>query len=282
MKKLLLIIVPILLAIAVFFLVTMLLSPSGGKGALQVTSDPPKSKVYLNGKEIGLTPLCKCDVTNMLDSGEYTIRIVPNDQNLIPFEEKIVVTKSVLTVVDRLFTPGAGSEGSVITLRPTEDKTARDIFVISRPEGAEVTLDNNAVGTTPVLLTKVTESDHEIKLKKSGYKEKTIRIRAVKGYKLEALVMLGVGDLTSNPTPTAQPSPTASPSATPTVASVTILQTPTGFLRVRSSASTRASEIGRVNPGESYELMEEKEGWYGIKLPSGQTGWISSQYAEKK
>ena len=48
------------------------------KGALQVTSSPA-SKVYLNGKFLGETPLCKCEATDMLTVAESTIRLVPND-----------------------------------------------------------------------------------------------------------------------------------------------------------------------------------------------------------
>lgn len=289
MKKILLIIIPIILAIVAFFVVTLVLAPSGGKGALQVTSRP-KSKVFLNGKEIGQTSLCKCTVTDMLDSGEYTIRLVPENKSILPYEEKISITKSVLTVIDRTFSQGAGSEGSVITLRPLEDKNGRDIFILSRPQGAEVLLDNNAVGTTPLLLPKVTESDHEITVKKQGYREKVIRVRSVTGYKLEASVILGVADddaatgLTPSPTPTVgavsgTPSPSVSPATSQTVI---ILQTPTGFLRVRETGSTAAAEIGRVTPGETFDLVEEQNGWTAIKLKTGKTGWVSSQYVQKQ
>ena len=61
---------------------------------------------------------------------------------------------------------------------------------------------------------------------------------------------------------------------------VRITTTPTGFLNVRSSPNTGSSVVAKVNPGETYELLEEQPGWYKIKLPSGQ-GWVSSEYAKK-
>ncbi|OGY30593.1 MAG: hypothetical protein A3A57_00840 [Candidatus Woykebacteria bacterium RIFCSPLOWO2_01_FULL_41_12] len=61
---------------------------------------------------------------------------------------------------------------------------------------------------------------------------------------------------------------------------VQITTTPTGFLNVRSGPNTGSSVVAKVNPGETYELLEEQPGWYKIKLSSGQ-GWISSQYAKK-
>src|SRR5438105_4070187 len=108
MKKLLLFVIPILLAIIVFIVLYFLLGKQEGKGALQVTS-LPKSNVFLNGKMVGQTPLCKCEGTNMLPVGSYTIRLEPQDTTLSAFEEKIKITKSILTVVDHTFAKNLSS-----------------------------------------------------------------------------------------------------------------------------------------------------------------------------
>ena len=88
-------------------------------------------------------------------------------------------------------------------------------------------------------------------------------------------------------TPEISPTPTASKSATPTPTpisgdTVTILNTPTGFLRVREDASTGAVEVGRVTPGDTLPLIDEVSGWYKIQLTDGKEGWVSSQYASKE
>jgi uncharacterized protein YgiM (DUF1202 family) len=70
---------------------------------------------------------------------------------------------------------------------------------------------------------------------------------------------------------------------------VEILSTPTGFLRVREEPSSLGKEIGQVEPGKNYVLVEtdEKTGWFKIEyLPAqagedGKVGWISNQYAKK-
>jgi hypothetical protein len=67
----------------------------------------------------------------------------------------------------------------------------------------------------------------------------------------------------------------------PVVEKVRILPTGTGWLRVRAEPSLSASEITKVNVSESFELLEEKEGWVRIKLPDGQVGWVSSDFTEK-
>lgn len=276
MRKIFIGIIILVIAILFAFGVQFFLLKTTGKGALQITSNP-KSNVYLNGKLIGQTPLCRCDPQTMIESGEYTIRIVPiGEQNILPFEKKITIQKSVLTAVDETFKEGASSEGSVITLTPLKDSKQIELLVLSFPDKASVYLDSILSGTTPVLLKNITSSDHEVKLTKTGYREKIVRIKTTLGYQLQSVVYLGINpDL---------PTPTASPSASPTPQKqmVRILETPTGFLRVRTDSSISSSEIARVNPGESYEILDEKDLWFEIKLTDGRVGWISSSYAQKQ
>lgn len=280
MKKILFIIVPIILAIAIFVVIFIVVNKNTGKGALQVTSIPI-SKVYLDNKLIGQTPLCKCEVNDMIAVGTHTVRLVPTEGNLEAFEEKITITPSVLTVVDRTFGVGASSQGSIISLTPISDKKDAQLLIISFPNKSQVFMDSNPAGMSSLLIKNLTISDHEIKLTKDGYKDKTLKIRTVLGYKLEALVFLGVNLATA----TSSALPSATPSATPipqaASVKILILDTPTGFLRVRDAASLGGKEISRVNPGEKYQLLNEETGWYQIKLTNGQTGWISSQYGEK-
>lgn len=278
LKKILVSILTLLFIFSIFLIISYFLNRTTGKGALQVTS-VPKSKVYLNGKLIGVAPLCKCEYPNMIDVGEYNIRLVPQQAGLDPFEEKITISPSVLTVVDRTFGRGALSEGSVITLNKIADKKNAQVLVVSFPDKAGVSLDNNLIGMTPIALKNQTESDHEIKLTKEGYKDKIIRIRAIKGYRLDATVFLSIGQSGS---PSAQTTFTPTPTTVIKVTQVLINETPTGFLRVRDNSSLAGREVGQVSPGEKYDLLDETEGWYQIKLKDGKTGWISSQYATKE
>ena len=279
MRKFLFIVIPPLIAILIFIAVTIILNKTSNKGGLQVTS-VPKSKVYLDGKLIGETPLCKCDQNNMITTGEYTIKLVPSQENFSYFEGKITVSSGTLTVVDRSFGQGGLSQGSIINLIPIDDKKDAQVSIISFPDKAKVFLDNNLSGTSPLLLRNITESDHEVKLSKDGYKEKAIRIRIVAGYKLESIIFLSINQ-DVGASSAAIPVP-LSISPTPTVKNVIILNTPTGFLRVRESNSISSAQVALVNPGESYELISEQESWYEIKLKDGKTGWISSQYAKKE
>ncbi len=62
---------------------------------------------------------------------------------------------------------------------------------------------------------------------------------------------------------------------------ITVKKTPTGWLNVRKGPGTGYSKIGKVYPGNDYELLEEKSGWYKIKVDGNTEGWIASRYAQK-
>lgn len=275
MKRLLFYTIPFLGIVIIFSGVVLLLNQNLGKGALQVTSIP-QSQVYLNGQLIGETPLSKRDPKNGIPVGNYRIRLIPKEGNSKPYDEQITINKSTLTVVDRNF--GESTSGSVITLIPLANKKDTELMVISFPDKTNIFLDNNQKGVTPILLKDVTESDHELKLTKEGYLDKTLRIRTTLGFRLKSIVFLSVNP---NVASSSSQTPISTPQV-PKVEKITVLDTPTGFLRVREDSSLSSSEIGRVSPGDSLELVTEKEGWFQIKMKDGKIGWISSQYAKKE
>jgi uncharacterized protein YgiM (DUF1202 family) len=63
---------------------------------------------------------------------------------------------------------------------------------------------------------------------------------------------------------------------------IEIDQTSKGFLRVREKPNTNSSEITKVKPGETFELLEEdkKSGWYKIVIDQDKTGWVSGEYVK--
>ena len=276
MKKVFYILAPFVLVILIFAAVLYFLSQNNSKGALQVTSTPV-AKVYANGKLLGQTPLCACELKDMLAVGNYALRLVPTTGGFEPFEQTITIAPKVLTVVDRSFAAQGLGSGSIINLTPLNDPKDMQISVVSFPDSAQVFLDDNPQGQAPALLQNITESDHELKLSKTGYKDKIVRIKTTPGYKLEVLVFLGI-----NPDVATASASSASASAVLQVAKVIVLNTPTGFLRVRDQPSLGGNEVGQVKPGETYQLLDERADWYQIKLTNGQSGWISSEYAQKQ
>jgi len=246
------------------------------KGALQITSSP-ESKVYLNNIYLGQTPLCKCEGSSALSSGTYVVRLASSDKSIPEYREKIVITQGVLTVVDRKFTSNSLSEGSVISLNPLADMNTTQLSILAIPEGLSVFLDNKEIGKAPLLFANPKQGDHVVELVKKGYIDKKLHVRIVKGYKLVVRAYLGIDQSVATEASSSAAANVSLPSA-----KVVILDTPTGFLRVRAESSINASETARVNPGETYSLTGQQDGWFEIVLSDGKTGWISNQYAKKQ
>ncbi|MCA9383112.1 SH3 domain-containing protein [Candidatus Dojkabacteria bacterium] len=62
---------------------------------------------------------------------------------------------------------------------------------------------------------------------------------------------------------------------------VEILDTETGTLNVRASASGFSEVISRVNPGQRFIVLERNSGgWVKIDLGDNQSGWVSQQYTK--
>lgn len=255
--------------------------------AIQITSNPA-ANVFIDGKSLGKTPLEAKD----LKEGEVSLKLIPESTsaNLLPWETKIKLYAGVLTLVERNFAAlETAASGQILSLEKLRDPNASSISIISDPDGALVKFDGELKGFSPIALDGIALGDHEIIISKEGFLEKRVKARNVAGYRLIINVKLSTGAAPAaetTVTPTAKttpvPKPTTSGDGSNKSTSVIISETPTGWLRVRSGASTSASEVAKVNPGEKYTLIEEKSGWYKIEYEKDKQGWISSQYAKKE
>lgn len=272
-------VVGVLLILAGIFIIikvlASILSPQG-KGALQINTNI-KTDVFLNGKNIGVSPLCKCGQTDTLAAGEYLIKLVPTDKEIPEYVVKTRIKPGVLTAVEKTFLPESLGSSYVLTLEKISTKTPQ-LYISSVPDNAIVSIDGSTNGASPFLVKDISASEHELELQKQGFAKKTIRIRTVPFYKLNVMAVLGTEGEDDSFSPSI--TPTASPSAALKIM-VKIKNTPTGFLRVRNNPSLSGSEIARVKPEETFPFIDEKPSWYQIQLTDGTTGWISSDYAEK-
>ena len=297
MKKVIAIIVIILgLSLVGFGLYSYFRSQKPNAG-LKVDTTPP-SLVFVDNVQIGQTP-----VEKIFKSGEVTIKLIPNTSatSLTTYQTKVRLTSGVFTVVRRDFNASdSESAGEIVTLEPQPDKVASLAVVTAGPDSASVLLDGQPQGFTPLLVASISPGDHQLTVTAPGFITRPISAKAIIGYKLSVNVKLAANpapapsepDLataistpSASPAPkvTPKPTPKASPSATLQKPYVEIKDTPTGFLRVRLTPSTAASEISRVSPGDRFPLLNESAGWYYIKvdLDATASGWISSQYADK-
>lgn len=61
---------------------------------------------------------------------------------------------------------------------------------------------------------------------------------------------------------------------------IKIKPTGIGYLKVRSSASTGSTQVGKVDEGAIFNVIEVKNGWYKISYETGKDGWVSGTYVE--
>lgn len=283
-RRVLLVAATLLILVGLFFLVKFIANivAPAGKGGLQVTTNI-KAQVFLNNKLVGQSPLCLCEGKNTIASGDYNLKIVPLDKSQTQFVVKVKVNPNVLTAVDRTFLPGALASSYILMLEKTNEREPQ-LFVASIPDTSLVSVDGESEGVTPLYIKSLPVSEHEIEIEKPGFAKKTIRVKAVAGFKLVLNAILGTEataeEIQQVASESAETIPTASP--TPAGPQVLIGQTPTGFLRVRSEASAGSSEIGQVKPGELYPLLSEEDSWFQIQLTDGTRGWISKTYATEQ
>ena len=61
-----------------------------------------------------------------------------------------------------------------------------------------------------------------------------------------------------------------------------VLETGTGWLRVRSGPSVGSTEVQKINVGEKFEVLDEQNGWIKLKLNATTTGWALKEYLSIK
>ncbi len=279
---------------------------NGSNAGIQIKSSP-SSKVFINDKETGTTTY----KNEKLKPGEYTIKLESGDK---VWSDKVRLTENTILYINReLTTDPQLQSGEIVSL-----ERGKGITVVTTPSQVEVSLDSKVQGNTPRLIPSVSPGIHEISLTKEGYEPKKIKIKAVNGYKIVIEVQLKPENLeptTPSPTPEASPSAAASVSATasasvsPNISSkpspspkqsasasatpkpsssisatpgtVTILSTPTGWLRVRDKAGIDGVEIAKVNTGDviAYSLQSDT-GWTSVTLADGTKGFVVSKYVK--
>ncbi len=229
--------------------------------------------MFVNGVRVGKTPY-----SGTFDPGEIDLKLVPDasDKSLIVFETRLLLSSGIQTVVKREFGETLDlSAGEIISFEKTGEGSP-SIAVVTDPDSAQISIDGKAYGFAPYKTSQVTASAHQVAVGLNVYLERIVNVKVISGYKLTLIVKLAkdINKLEPTPVPTATPKPEVK---------VEILPTPNGFLRVRSAATIDSEEVFRVNPKDTFILIEESEdkSWYKIEYQTSQFGWISSQYAKK-
>jgi len=142
-------------------------------GTLKISSEPSGAKVYVEGNYKGKTPI----ILN-LPPGTHEIEIIKEGYK--KYTTKVALNPEEKKALSVTLTPAYGF-----------------LTVYSSPSNAEVYIDGNYVGDTPLENYKLSTGEHIIKIKKEGYQDynKTITINPAEIMKLEVTLSEKPGTL---------------------------------------------------------------------------------------
>lgn len=295
MKKKLLFLLFLFLVFGIFMGIRYVyLSQSKQEGRIQILSSP-NANVIIDGKAFGKTPF-----ESVFPKGQYSIKLVADSidaSDSASWEGTVSVEADAGTFVSReIGINDITSSGVIMTVQPIDSKSAKkntgQIEIQTQPDGSIVYLDDEEQGIAPLIAVDVESGDHELSVFSPGFFRRSQRIKVEPGYKILAHYKLAVdpshkkvekkpkGEIATD-----EASLNTTP--TPSIAkqdqlSISINTTDTGWLRVRQEPTLSASEAAKVKPGDRFNVLEEKSGWYKIEYSKGLTGWISTQYTTKE
>lgn len=253
-------------------------------GKVKIVSSPAAS-IFINNVATSKVPY-----EDKLKEGEYLLKLIPeeNATDTASWQRKIKVYKNTLTYVNaELGSTDISTAADVLTVTKMDRMGKNDtgeLAIETEPAGTIIYVDNDEKGVSSMTVVDIPKGDHELSVFMPGFFRRTQKINITSGYRINAFIKLAA-DKTQPSTFLLDDSKIATPEAKQEETGkqmILIKDTPTGWLRVREDSTINASESGRVNPGQKFELLEEKTGWYKIEFEKNKTGWVSSEYCTKE
>ena len=300
-KKLIIIVILVVVFLLFIFVRFFFLDKQSNFGKIKIVSSPAAA-VFINDAAVGKTTYEDANI----EVGEYSIKLIPDgkDKNTVPWEDKIQIHKNTLTYIIReLGTSELTAAGEVLTVVPMDKKPSAnvgEIYIDTEPTGAIVYLDNDEKGIASIVLQDVPPGDHELAVYLPGFFRRAQKIKVEKGFQTRAKFKLALDQ--SHKTleeeleekrkeasaeakkreEEKQASEEAESKTTGSGTTIEVLDTPTGFLNVRSDPSVDGDIVTTVAPGDTYEYSDTQDGWYKITTEDGSVGWVSGEYVEEK
>ncbi len=261
----------LILLLASVFLSSCSLSQK--KSGLEIISYPA-AKVYINNKETGSTPYKNLN----LKPGDNEVKLVVGTRE---WKKTVELQNNINTVINWQFGDNeGGSSGYILYLEKTGDKKA-SLLVNATPNKSTIKIDGEVKGLSPLKVSELNDGDRQLTISYVGHKDINVFMKAISGYQL--IVNAKLAEEKNKVEQVVEPKNEANNSelSVDQGQKVKIKETETGWLKVRELNSSSSKEVTRVNPGESYPLLDEKNDWYKISLGNRGEGWISASYAEK-
>lgn len=257
---------------------------SGSDDVFSVISEPASADVYIDGEKVGTTPFTSSD----LSSGGYDIRVeksgyeaqsarieVDKEHKLNistvlfpnPVPEKVTLLEGSTTLYD-IYSDN-------LTVTSNKNDWADAVAYFNKTRG--INLADVGVNREPVF-------DYFIDFDGILYNSEGTKVsidnadfmaEATKGAYLRKLSDGdGLSEAAKNTFLALENAGVASGKT------ATILETGTGWLRVRDEPGLNGSELSKATVGEEYSVLEEAPGWVKIKISDAVEGWVSDTYVD--
>lgn len=281
---------------------TVWVERSKGTPSMSVISDPVGALVKLDGEVKGETPI----TINNIKVGEHDLEISKDG-----FESRTLrpdIKEGIkLNVDSKLFTKPVGRplaqlkiSTPTVTIYPLHLEevvakssikmhiqavqywltTRKDYLPKEFPSGLNidyyVTEDGSVYNDTGENIVPKTNDNKAIKIAYFGNNE-DLSEKALEMVN----VLAGNIDLITNAEKTDSTSTTTKTNTVVTGAKIKVIETGTGWLRVRAGAGLGFDEVAKLDVGKEYKLLEDKGDWVQVQVDDKVTGWVSSTYVEK-
>jgi len=260
--------------INIFFTALIIISASlllGGCGSsdiagIEISTQPP-TKIKIDGKDAGMSPY----KNRSIKAGLVDIKL--GQEGIGYWQRQITLRKNISTAINWTFGKSDDYSGGYILSMEKIGGNESGLIVSSSPAKATVMVGGENRGQTPLYIANLGEGDKEIKISMPGYVSQNLGVRPVASYQLILEVVLAKEQrvIVATPTPASQPE---------VGNKIKILETGTGWLRVRDLPNSAGLEIDKVNTGEIYDSVGDSGEWTHIIVREKQ-GWVSSQFVEK-
>ncbi len=152
---------------------------------IEVISQHSKSKVWINGKEYGETPVTVQD----LPEGEYLIELqrITSEESFYKKQSfNIELAKNTSARIDIEIGPDDNINGSILYYTPVRvvEKGKGYFTATSSVEDAKIYIDNDLMDTQPIANLLLNTGQYEIKIYANGYETIEIPILVREGYQL--------------------------------------------------------------------------------------------------
>lgn len=156
------------------------------RAGLQIEYLSESASVFLDDNYLGKAPLTE----NKLQSGEYILKIVPDEANKSSLNLPIYLEKGTLTIV--VYNPGEtprNSSSTVFELRKRTDKSSSVSFE-TYPENAFISFDDQEVTFSPLTIEEVVPGDHHFSVNLPSYEAQDHSFLVLEGYETKITINL--------------------------------------------------------------------------------------------